>query len=214
VKKIKTLQILVYVTFSLYFVQNFGSEIYKGAIDGFNDSADINEHRPLGPALFTVLDGGMIPGVKNDSLQVGKDYLLRDIKISTEIRVTNSDIEAPQWIRVIKVLLTVLIINLLGYTASFINKIMFHVYQGTMFETTCIRLIRKTGVYILLYAVADYAIEWMDFLKEAAVIHAPLKLINTVSFGFGTLLCGIFIFIIAEAFKQGAQLKEEQELTI
>ena len=67
-KKIKTLQILVYITFSLYFLQNYAPAVYQGTIDGFNDYDDVNNPAPTGPAMITWLDASLIPGVKNDSL--------------------------------------------------------------------------------------------------------------------------------------------------
>ncbi len=214
-KKIKILQILVYITFTLYFLQNFGSDVYNGAKDGWNDSISMDDHGPfLGPAIFTVLKGNLIPGVEADSLQIGHDYQLRNITILADVRITNTNLQAAVWIKIIKVVTAFLSAVLIGYIASFINKVMFSIYKDTMFEAPCIKLIRKIGVYILLYALADYVYQWMDFLKASNLLRSPLIVINTVSFGFGTALFAIFIFIIAEAFKQGGKLKEEQELTI
>ncbi|MGY4536304.1 hypothetical protein ACVW0P_000711 [Mucilaginibacter sp. UYNi724] len=213
-KKIKTLQILFYIIFALYFLQNFGSEIYNGAKDGFNDSIGIEDHGPfLGPAIFTVLKGNLIPGVKTDSLQVGHDYHLKNIMILADVWFSKN-LQAPVWIKILKILTALLMAVLIGYIASFINKVMLSIYKGTMFEGNCIKLIRKIGVYILLYALADYVYQWMDFLKATALLRPPLILINTVSFSFGTALFAMFVFILAEAFKQGGKLKEEQELTI
>jgi hypothetical protein len=206
------LQILVYITFSLYFLQNFGADVYNGAKDGWNDNA--YDGPAAGPGMIALLDASLIPGVKNDSLHVGKDYLLHNINVLANVRVANANISAPEWVKTIKVISAMLIVSLLGYTASFINKVILDIYEGSMFGPACIKLIRKIGVYVIAYAVMDYAYQWGEFLKQAATIHTPLKAINTVEFSFGTVLCAIFIFIIAEAFKQGGKLKEEQELTI
>lgn len=211
-KKIKILQILVYITFTLYFLQNFGSDVYNGAKDGWNDNA--YDSAPAGPGMMTLLDASLIPGVKNDSLHVGKDYLLHNINVLAKVRVTNTNMAAPEWVKTIKVISAMLIVSLLGYTASFINKVLIDIYKGDMFGTACIKLIRKIGIYVIAYAVMDYTYQWGEFLKQSALIQAPLKPVNTVAFSFGTILCAIFIFIIAEAFKQGGKLKEEQELTI
>ena len=214
-KKIKTLQILVYITFALYFLQNFGSDIYNGAKDGFNDSISVDAHGPfLGPAIFTVLKGNLIPGINADSLRVGHNYLLRNISVLADIQVSNTNLQAPVWVKIFKVLAALLTAVLIGYIAFFINKVMLSIYKGTMFQKPCIKLIRKIGAYTLLYAIADYVFQWMDFLKATALLRPPLIVIDTVSFSFGTALFAIFIFILAEVFKQGGKLKEEQELTI
>jgi hypothetical protein len=46
------------------------------------------------------------------------------------------------------------------------------------------------------------------------LIQLPLKIINTSAYNFSIALLAIFIFIIAEVFKQGGKLKEQQDLTI
>jgi hypothetical protein len=213
-KKIRRLQILVYITFTLFFLQNYAPAIYRGFIQGFNDYDNVNDGAPSGHEMITLLDAGLIPGVKNDSLKVGTNYLLHDINVSAAVRLTNANIGTPEWIKTIKVLSTMLIVMLLGNTANFINKVIIAIYEGNMFGAACIKLIRKIGVCIIAYTIIDYLYQWADFLKQSALIHAPLKIINTVEFSFGTVLCAIFVFIIAEAFKQGGKLKAEQELTI
>jgi hypothetical protein len=62
--------------------------------------------------------------------------------------------------------------------------------------------------------LADYAGQQVSYQVLIAKLHVPLKIINTSAFNFGTLVFAILVFILAEAFKQGARLKEEQELTI
>ncbi|MFD0764834.1 DUF2975 domain-containing protein [Mucilaginibacter lutimaris] len=213
-KKIKTLQILVYIAFTLYFIQNYAPELYRGAIDGFNDYNNATDTAPAGPALISTLDGNIIQGVKRDTLRVGNDYLLRDISVSAHVRLTNPNIQAPEWIKTIQVLSGMLIINLLGYTAYHINKVIANIYNQHMFDITCIRLIRKIGFNILAYTITGFIYDWSYYIKQLKLIHPPLKVVNTLSFNYGAVLCAIFVFVIAEAFAQGSKLKEEQELTI
>jgi len=218
-KKIRTLQILVYITFALFFLQNYAPSLYRGFIDGFTDSinnsnGELNNHAPSGPALDAVLQGNIIPGTKNDTLHVGKDYLLRNVNVTADILVVDAGAKTPEWLKVCRLLLALLIIRVLFYMASFSNRIIVDIYNGRMFEPQCIKLIRKIGVRLIIYAVADFAYQWTDYIKQTILIHAPLKLINTVTFNFGLLLGAMLIFILAEAFKQGGKLKEEQELTI
>lgn len=218
-KKIRTLQILVYITFALFFLQNYAPSLYRGFIDGFADSinnsnGELNNHAPSGPALDAVLQGNIIPGTKNDTLRVGKDYLLRDINVTADILVVDAGAKTPEWLKVCRVVLVILIVRMLLYMASFSNRVIIDIYKGRMFEPQCIMLIRKIGIRMIIYAVADFAYQWTDYLKQTLLIHAPLKVINTITFDFGLLLSAILVFILAEAFKQGGKLKEEQELTI
>jgi hypothetical protein len=218
-KKIRTLQILVYITFVLFFVQNYAPSLYRGFADGWTNSVNatndvLDDHTPSGPALDAVLQGNIIPGAKNDTLRVGKDYLLRDVNITADIRVVDAGAKTPEWLKVWRVLLAFVIIRILLYMASFSNRVVVAIYNGRMFEPQCIKLIRKIGVRMIIYAIADFAYQWTDYIKQTILIHAPLKVINTVTFDFGLLLSAMLVFILAEAFKQGGKLKEEQELTI
>jgi hypothetical protein len=213
-KKIRTLQILVYITFILFFVQTYAPSLYRGFMDGWADYGKQALGGTTEPVMATLLDANLIPGIKNDSLYVRKDYLLHDINIASYVRLTNKNITVPEWIKVIKVLSAMLMVTLLGYAASFTNRVISAIYEGSMFDAACIKLIRKIGINIFAYAVINYIYQWSDYLKQSAVIHAPLKVINTVQFSFATVLCAIFVFILAEAFKQGGKLKEEHELTI
>lgn len=218
-RKIRTLQILVYITFALFFLQNYAPSLYRGFTDGWADAINdtnngLNAHTPSGQALDAVLQGNIIPGTKNDTLRIGKDYLLRDINVTADIRVVDASGKTPEWLKVCRVLLAFLMIRVLLYMASFCNRVIVDIYNGKMFEPQCIKLIRKIGVRLIIYAVADFAYQWTDYIKQTILIHAPLKVINTVEFDFGLLLGAMLIFILAEAFKQGGKLKEEQELTI
>jgi hypothetical protein len=98
--------------------------------------------------------------------------------------------------------------------AKTINKIIIMIYKGTTFSDLCINYIRKTGMLMLMYSLADYAWQWLEYAEQTMLIRSPLKVVNTSAFNFEILLTAIFIFIIAEAFKQGGILKAEQELTI
>ncbi|MDB5285420.1 MAG: hypothetical protein JWR05_369, partial [Mucilaginibacter sp.] len=60
----------------------------------------------------------------------------------------------------------------------------------------------------------DYAYQWLSFAEQSMLIQLPLKVINTSAYNFSIALLAIFIFIIAEVFKQGGKLKEQQDLTI
>lgn len=218
-KKIRTLQILVYITFALFFLQNYAPSLYRGFADGWADSFnstndELNAHTPSGPALDAVLQGNIIPGTKNDTLRIGKDYLLRDINVTADIRMVDASGKTPEWLKVCRVLLAFLMIRVLLYMATFCNRVIVDIYNGKMFEPQCIKLIRKIGIRLIIYAIADFAYQWTDYIKQTILIHAPLKVINTVTFNFGLLLGAMLIFILAEAFKQGGKLKEEQELTI
>src|ERR1700744_70251 len=98
--------------------------------------------------------------------------------------------------------------------AIHINRIVINIVNGQMFETWCIRYLRLTGWLLLAYAAVDVAYQRISIAVLRSVIHNPLQVYNTTAFNFEVIICAILVFIAAEAFKQGAQLKAEQELTI
>jgi hypothetical protein len=83
-----------------------------------------------------------------------------------------------------------------------------------MFQLECIKQIKNIGILLLTYSLVDFGYQLITYYEQKLLIHSPLKVINTSSFDFVALIIAILVFIIAEAFKQGAKLKEDQALTI
>ena len=215
-KKIRSLQILVYVVFGLLILQNSARDAYKGFMDGANweydrngDRIKENKHLP-----YVYLDGSLFTHKTDTTVRIGSAYTLENINIISDIKVSQDIIKVPWWFDIIKILLVAFIVLLLFKMAKTVNKIIIMIYKGTTFNELCINHIRKTGMLMLMYSLADYAWQRLEYAEQTMLIRSPLKVVNTSAFNFEILLIAIFIFIIAEAFKQGGILKAEQELTI
>ena len=214
--KMKSLQILVYITFALFLLQDAAGDIVKGFKEGWHDGyyAGHHDNQQRGPLLRAMLDGSTFNHFADSGLKVNPNYTLEDITVNADVRLNHPADTAPWWLTPLHFLVVLGIAVILFITARTINKVIVKIANGTMFDDACIAHIRKVALLLLLFTLVDYAYQWIDHLNDTILIHAPLKLVNTTSFNFPVLICAILVYLIAEAFKQGAILKHEQELTI
>ncbi|MES2276865.1 MAG: DUF2975 domain-containing protein [Bacteroidota bacterium] len=215
--KIKALQYLVYIAFGLFILQDIATDAYKGFKEGYEDGAYAAGHdnRQRGPLLITVLNGDMLTHKPQGELKIDNDYTLQNISINTEVRLSAQAGTTPWWLETIFGIVTLSAAAILILVAITINKIIVKIAAGSMFDELCIKLIRQTARLLLLFTLFDYLYQRLAYFKNSRLIHGPfLSVANTSAFNFQVLLCAILIYIIAEAFKQGYRLKQEQDLTI
>lgn len=215
-KKVRLLQLAVYIVFAALFLQDAAGDFYKGFNEGYN-SFNVKERAPeAGTTLIpgVQLDGRLVNGYKNGVLKLNDNYTLENAGVIADLRVKDSVVDAPLWISFLDVVMVFFILVVLVRIAYTINKIIVIVYEGDIFERSPIKMIRQTGILLIIYSVADYVFQLESFYKDKALINSPVVMLNTSSFNFEALMCGLLVLIVAEAFKQGALLKEEQELTI
>jgi hypothetical protein len=219
-KKIRLLQIAIYIAFAALFLQDAAPAAYKGFIEGYNDGYDHAHNANSPTAVKTMLlpsvtiDPAALIAVKNDKVLVNKDYSLENVSISADIRVKDDLAQPPWWFITAQVIVVLTILYLLFKIAYIINNIIYNIYRGTMFRAEVIKPMRKMGILLILYFVADYIFEQLSYLESSMLINSPFKTLNTSAFNFEALICGLLVLIIADAFKEAVQLKEEQELTI
>jgi len=214
-KKVRALQILVYIVFGLFVFQNMAADFWQGFKDGYNDGMGAtNGTKRYGPTLQATIDGSFISQKNNGEMKIGDDYTLKNIIINSDIVVNNDNISAAWSLNMIEIGLVLITTVILIRIAFLINKVIVNIVEGTLFEPQCIKRIKGTGTLLLLFTLTDYAGQQVSYQELIAKLHVPLKIINTSAFNFGTLVFAILVFILAEAFKQGARLKEEQALTI
>jgi hypothetical protein len=214
-KKIRSLQILVYVVFGLLVIQNGAVDAVRGFKDGLNDYRGLDDTTPAsGPALSTMIEGDFITHGTNNELKVGNDYTLQNISIYSDVKIKSDKRYDFLTVTVVTLFLAFTLLGIIIKIAFTINKIVLRIAGGTMFEPDCIKLITITGIMMVLYSLIDYVGQLVSYYEQKMLIHLPMKVVNTSSYNFGILICAILVFILAEAFKQGARLREEQALTI
>jgi hypothetical protein len=214
-KKVRALQILVYIVFGLFVFQNMATDMWQGFKDGYNDGMGTTDGtKRYGPTLQATIDGGFISQKNNGEMKIGDDYTLKNIIINSDIVVNNDNISAAWSLNMIEIGLVLITTVIVIRIAYLINKVIVNIVEGTLFEPQCIKLIKSTGMLLLVFTLTDYIGQQVSYQVLIAKLHVPLKIINTTTFNFGTLVFAILVFILAEAFKQGARLKEEQALII
>ena len=211
--KIKSLQILVYIAFGVLIVYNVlpdASRGFKdGFIDGYNLKHGVKTTKDLIPAVLSVknsVDGQL----KN--LPAGKGYTLHNVRINADVEVNTG--AGITWFGITGIVLVLFIALMLLLVAYHVNMVIVNIANGDIFETVCIYHIRRAGALLIVYCIADVIYQGIVYTELYSVINGPVHVVNTTVFNFPVLICAFLAFIIAEAFKQGAILKHEQDLTI
>jgi len=215
-KRVKLLQIAVYIVFAAFFFQDAAADFYKGFTDGYTHGVG-----KLGnSAIETIvipdarIDNRITGRIINGDMKINDNYQLEGVSIFADVRVNASLINKPLWLNAINWILVFGQVFLLGWIAWLINKIIDCIYAAAIFEYTSLRMIRQAGFLFIAYAVANYIYVQEDFFSNKYLVNSPVTMVNSSTFNFGMLLCGLLVLIIAEAFNQGAHLKREQDLTI
>jgi hypothetical protein len=99
------------------------------------------------------------------------------------------------------------------------------VEQGEIFSEANLRSIRNLGILLVSWSLADGFMQFWSacrlggYLAEHALvtglnatITGELAPLNRL--GFGNLITGLLVLLIAEAFRQGLALKKENDLTV
>jgi hypothetical protein len=216
-KQIRTLQILVYILFGFYLLQNLGADMYKGFTEGYNDGYSKVNGKPADKGTIVpnvTLDENVFLNKTNSSLFLNGKYTIENLSLSADVRIKDDSTYPPLWFTLLYAALMITYLYVFFLIANAINKVLVMIYKGSMFDYACIKLLRKAGMLLLIFSLIDYAGQWVSYTEQRMMIMPPLKAVNTSAYDFSITLVAIFIFIIAEAFKQGGKLKEEQELTI
>ena len=110
----------------------------------------------------------------------------------------------------IAILISLANFGLFVYALFHFKKLLANFKEKLIFETETCQLFYKIAKTIILYALLLFIIGFIPKTTQTASI--------SVTFGFSPSLfigaLGLFFAVLAEVFKMGKQLKEENELTI
>lgn len=212
-KKVRLLQVAVYIVFAALFFQNAAPGLYKGFMDGI--SGDVDKVGGITSVIpGATIDPHLIVGARDGNRRLNADYSLEDISVSANVRVNAKYINTPAWLSALDIILAFACFIVLGGVAYIINKVIYSIYEGSIFESRRLKMISRIGLLLIVYTIVNYCFQQTDFYISKSLINSPVTILNASAYDFEVLICGLLVLIIAEAFKQGAQLKEEQELTI
>jgi hypothetical protein len=213
--KVRSLQILVYIIFGSLFFQGLVTGGWKAFKEGYGDVVNTSDSsfrnsEPIG----IVIDGRYLTHNAAGNLKIADKYLFEDVNITANLRVNGDKVDTPYLVTGANWILTLVLFFIICKVAYNVNSVIKKVVDNSMFDWNCVKLIRNIGFLLLTYTLGDFIRQQISYYEQSLIIQAPLKVINTSEFDFGTLMMAVLVFIIAEAFKQGARLKEEQSLII
>ena len=221
-KKVRFLQATVWLVFAVLLAFIVVVPFYKGYI---KDSSGSNGSTTKPEINLSVLPGAVldarsidntrsIDNIKDQKLRINDNYQLENISIHADIKVNTQSIKTPWWLSIYDLLIAIVMFLLLLRLSVILTAIIFNIYSYSIFNKGTVSQFRQIGLLLIIYTGVDYISQQEIFLKSKYLINSPLTIINTSSYDSVVLLCSLLVFIVAEAFKQGAQLQEQQELTI
>lgn len=86
--------------------------------------------------------------------------------------------------------------------------------KGNLIDLKVIKRIRKIGIILILFYIADILANTIDTLKAEYLVHFENYNFFIDFSGFGTLILGIVTLLLAEILHMTLKMKEEQDLTI
>ena len=227
-KKVRFLQATVWLVFAVLLAFIVVVPFYKGYIKDSSGSNESNTKPEINMSLLpgAVLDARSIDNMrsidntrsidnfKDEEMRINDNYQLENISIHADIKVNTQSIKTPWWLSIYDLLIAIVMFLLLLRLSVILTAIIFNIYSYSIFNKGTVSQFRQIGLLLIIYSGVDYISQQEIFLKSKYLINSPLTIINTSSYDSVLFLCSLLVFIVAEAFKQGAQLQEQQELTI
>lgn len=221
-KKVRFLQATVWLVFAVLLAFIVVVPFYKGYIKDSSGSNESNTKPEINMSLLpgAVLDVRSIDNMrsidnfKDEEMRINDNYQLENISIHADIKVNTQSIKTPWWLSIYDLLIAIVMFLLLLRLSVILTAIIFNIYSYSIFNKGTVSQFRQIGLLLIIYSGVDYISQQEIFLKSKYLINSPLTIINTSSYDSVLFLCSLLVFIVAEAFKQGAQLQEQQELTI
>ncbi len=214
-KKIRSLQIMVYIVFGALLLKGLIAGGLEGFKEGYGDVKNVSDgsfrQSEVMPAVF---DGSILTHNDEGKIKISDKYLLENVNITADLRVNTDKVAIPYVLTGLKWIFSLALFIIVIKVAVNTNRVIKQIADGTMFDRACIKVISNTGMLLLLFSLVDFAQQQLAYYQQSILTQGGLKVVNVSTFDFGSLIMAILVFIIAEAFKQGAKLKEEQALII
>jgi hypothetical protein len=121
--------------------------------------------------------------------------------------------DVPTWFFSIHILLLLLVLGVIIYASRLLLKCINSIGQGEVFHVDNINRFRRVG---LIMSIAALLPPFYLF----AVLMGLSPEFEGVRFNYafgpnwGLMISGFFLIVMAEAFKRGLEIKEENELTV
>lgn len=184
----------------------FGVVLIMSAVSILADVSWFNVEKIKGFQIaFSEIDLGEL------QMQDGQSHLVRITNGEGRVHISGLDLK----ITVFKIVLAFFELLVGMYIISLLRKIFAHLKVGEFFVRANGMLLQRIAISILgisLFISAFQLILSSYLYKHLVIENVLLK--RTVEIDTRTLLFGIMLFVVAQIFIQGAEIKDEQDLTI
>ena len=169
-KKVRLLQVAVFVVFAALILQVAAVDFYKGFMEGVSDGIENKANPEITTTLIpsTVIDARLIKGSKDEKMQLNNNYRLENISINADVRVNDKLVKSPWWLTVFQVIIDLVIFILLVRLCYMVYIIIFNIYINAIFNKRSVSLVRQTGFLLIIYSVADYLSQQETYLRSKA----------------------------------------------
>src|ERR1700748_2510146 len=104
-KKVRLLQIAVYISFSVFFIQNFSGDLIRGFKEGYNDGVATNASGSLPNSVLPSVAIENLLSNKASEAHINIDYSIENITISADVRLRDHLLTPPRWLLVCNVII-------------------------------------------------------------------------------------------------------------
>lgn len=134
-----------------------------------------------------------------------------------KIRIENSNIDIPVYIKVFRgfiIVLSVVFLAGIVYLPFLFFSVIKSATKGKILEPKVIHKIQRIGYILIIYYIIDSLAYFSDYLVAQYVMtFEKYRAVIDLS-DFGLLFLGLVTLLMTEILKVSRQLKEEQDLTI
>ncbi len=134
-----------------------------------------------------------------------------------KIRIENSNIDIPVYIKVFRgfiIVLSVVFLAGIVYLPFLFFSVIKSATKGKILEPKVIHKIQRIGYILIIYYLIDSLAYFSDYLVAQYVMtFEKYRAVIDVS-DFGLLFLGLVTLLMTEILKVSRQMKEEQDLTI
>ncbi len=134
-----------------------------------------------------------------------------------KIRIENSNIDIPVYIKVFRgfiIVLSVVFLAGIVYLPFLFFSVIKSATKGKILEPKVIHKIQRIGYILIIYYLIDSLAYFSDYLVAQYVMtFEKYRAVIDLS-DFGLLFLGLVTLLMTEILKVSRQLKEEQDLTI
>jgi Protein of unknown function (DUF2975) len=208
-KKNHLLKLATIIAFAAFIIDVGGPAFKEGLVDGFQNKYE-NPNAKTSNSMPVTVDAKVLLPHSPGIIKIDASHSLQPLRVDAVLK--NSADEA--WYLTIINFITVF------FSAAVMIGIIFHGYNiikaissNEAFSGGVIKNLNYLSYYLFAFFVFNGLYE-IFIMQSGKMMAGSIPLVNTIEWHLEFLVGGFVVLLIAQAFKQGMVLQEEQSLTI